>query len=106
MLTSSTFGAYVIIHDSTSDFIITLPSPTGNVGQEVLFYLEQSADINYKCTIKPAAAGDITWGNNTGGVEDEIEMNETGASVTFRSVTGSNGSQTWYIVGSHNITLF
>ena len=106
MLSSSKFGAYVLIHDSSADFIVTLCSPSANIGQEVTFYLEQSADINYKMTIKPAAAGDITWGNNTGGLEDEIELNETGASVTFRSVTGSNGSQTWYIVGSHNITLF
>jgi len=106
MLASSTFGSYVLIHDTGADFIVTLHAPTANPGQEITFYLEQSADIAYKMTIKPAAAGDITWGNNTGGVEDEIELNETGASVTFRSVTGSAGSQTWYIVASHNITLF
>mgnify|MGYP003629739277 CR=1 FL=1 len=106
MLTSSTFGSYVLIHDTGADFIVTLSAPTANPGQEVTFYLEQSADVNFKMTIKPASAADITWGNNTGGVEDEIELNETGSSVTLRSVTNSAGSQTWYIVGSHNISLF
>jgi hypothetical protein len=106
MLTSSTFGSYVLIHDTSANFAITLAAPTANIGQEVTFYLEQSADIIYKCIISPAAAGDITWGNNTGGEEDEIELNETGSSVTLRSVTNSAGSQTWYIVGSHNISLF
>ena len=106
MLTSSKFGSYVLIHDTSADFVVTLSSPTTNVGQEVTFYLEQSADTTYKCSIVPAAAGDITWGNNTGGVEDEIELNETGSSITLRSVTNSAGSQTWYIVASHNVTLF
>ena len=83
-----------------------LSAPGANPGQEVTFYLEQSADVNYKMVIKPASVADITWGNNTGGVEDEIELNETGSSVTLRSVTNSAGSQTWYIVASHNISLF
>lgn len=91
------FSNYMILHSSTSQFNIELNE--GEIGQIITFAVEQKGSADIKIT----AGGNTTFVLDS--TNNDIVLNEIGSTVTLKYMLDSNGNNSWFIVGSNNITL-
>lgn len=90
-------GNYSVIHTTTGSYTISVND--GLPGQELTFFCENLS----------GGSIDIEQGSSTnftlGGSLSIISLNGIGSTVTLRFMTDSSGNESWYIVGSYDVTL-
>ena len=90
-------GNYSVIHTTTGSYTISVND--GLPGQELTFFCENlsggSIDIIQGSSSNFTLAGSLST----------ISLNDIGSTVTLRFMTDSSGNESWYIVGSYDVTL-
>lgn len=100
-ISTVTADTYVITQTGATDVTVLLGAP--NPGQEVTFVCAQHGTGNV--IIKANASVEFNFGSNTGGVADEIVLNDVGSTVKFKYVEESTGVYVWYIIGGNDYSI-